>query len=87
MEQCDHSAPLEAMRIDPKAHLAERHRKNLLGGVTVIEGRASKAERSGSNELYCVGGRPKLAPASIRAIPYFAWDNRRPGPMAVWLPV
>lgn len=25
-------------------------------------------------------------PQTIRAIPYFAWANRRPGPMRVWLP-
>jgi uncharacterized protein len=25
-------------------------------------------------------------PATIRAIPYLAWANRRPGPMRVWLP-
>ena len=40
------------------------HRKDLLGGVTVIHGTAADGRR-------------------IMAVPYFAWDHRQPGPMAV----
>jgi hypothetical protein len=28
----------------------------------------------------------KMKRAKIRAVPYFLWDNRKPGAMAVWLP-
>ena len=28
---------------------------------------------------------PKTEPAAIKAVPYFAWDNRQPGEMLVWL--
>jgi DUF1680 family protein len=26
-----------------------------------------------------------MVPVQIRAVPYFAWDNRAPGEMLVWL--
>jgi DUF1680 family protein len=44
-------------------------REDLLGGVVVLSG---KARRSG-------------AEARFTAIPYFAWANRGPGEMAVWM--
>jgi DUF1680 family protein len=28
---------------------------------------------------------PALRPASLTAVPYFAWDNRGPGAMRVWI--
>jgi len=49
---------------DPK--FTAKHRGDLLGGVTVIEG----VDR---------GGR------KITAVPYYAWDHREPGDMAVWV--
>jgi DUF1680 family protein len=30
--------------------------------------------------------RAELRPVALTAIPYYAWANRDPGPMQVWLP-
>lgn len=49
----------------------------LLGGVTVLEGAAIRKSRPDS-----AGER-----VAIRMIPYYAWLNRRPGGMRVWLPL
>ena len=49
-------------------------RPELLGGVTVLKGKAQSLTRS--------------APATdvdFEAIPYFAWAHRGKGEMAVWL--
>ena len=46
-------------------------RADLLGGVVVLRGRALRDN-----------GRP----VSITAIPYYAWDNRKPGEMTIWIP-
>lgn len=54
--------------LDP-APLAQEHRPGLLGGVTVLTGRA----RTGPTD------------APLMAIPYYAWANRGRTPMAVWL--
>lgn len=49
---------------DPK--FTAEHRKDLLGGVTVITGVAKDGRK-------------------ITAVPYYAWDHRTPGEMAVWV--
>ncbi|MBV9390882.1 MAG: glycoside hydrolase family 127 protein, partial [Verrucomicrobia bacterium] len=44
---------------------------------------AAIREKSMSDQLY-ESEPPRETPASITAIPYFAWDNRSPGEMQVW---
>ncbi|HZP82647.1 MAG TPA: beta-L-arabinofuranosidase domain-containing protein, partial [Chthonomonadaceae bacterium] len=60
----------------------------LLGGVTVLRGRAAAPEY-GANSLYAPCLQPYRAatrPIDVTAIPYYAWANRDPGPMQVWMP-
>jgi len=52
------------------AALKAEHRAGLLGGVTVIRGKG------------LAGGK---RPADFTAVPYYAWQNRGVGQMAVWL--
>jgi DUF1680 family protein len=54
-------------------------RPNLLNGVEVITGRAIGFQRLPSGE---VASREQ----SFTAIPYYAWANRGPGEMTVWIP-
>ena len=63
------------------------HDPDLLGGVTVLRGRAGQREvRGWESRLY---GRsqvkPMAKPILITAVPYFAWANREPGQMLVWI--
>jgi DUF1680 family protein len=68
--------------------LKSRHDPALLGGVTVLEGKAEAVvERAWSGELY-----RELAPSTprdvpVRLIPYYAWGNRGPSEMTVWMPL
>ena len=51
----------------------------------VLQGTALAAEAEGwGDELYRRRPAP-AAPVRITAVPYFAWDNRAPGEMLVWL--
>lgn len=57
----------------------------LLGGVTVLNGTAYQAPRQAwTRSLY----QPSAGATSVdvQAIPYYAWDNREAGGMAVWFP-
>lgn len=68
--------------------LAPRHASGLLGGVTVLEGpMLARSAAAWGEALY----RPRTAAETkeIRGqlIPYFAWSNRGPSEMSVWLPV
>jgi DUF1680 family protein len=60
---------------------------DLLEGVAVLRGMALAPDERDWNDppqLYRAS-RPQLMPASFTAVPYYAWDNRQPGAMNVWL--
>ena len=63
---------------------------DLLGGVMTVrlDGRQASGPAS-DRRLYRPWRMHADAPAvpvALTAIPYFAWDNRDPAPMAVWMP-
>ena len=65
---------------------------SLLGGVVALDGGAEilAPDRTWEDRLYRTAcpepdGRPQAAPTTVRAVPYYAWANRDPGPMRVWL--
>jgi DUF1680 family protein len=59
---------------------------DLLGGVTVLAAPARALSLAG-DYLYRTrsGHSVPTRPATLTAIPYFAWANREPAPMQVWL--
>jgi len=76
VEAVDHGGQVGHLVLDAGARLTPEHRPKLLGGVTVLVGKA-KARLAGADAL---------RPVDMLAIPYYAWDNRAAGEMAVWLP-
>jgi DUF1680 family protein len=86
LEECDNPGVL-ALVLPPKARLTARRDPRLLGGVTVIEGQARRpVERGWRGRLYAPAALQRTRAVRFRAIPYFAWANRKPGAMTVWLP-
>jgi uncharacterized protein len=81
IEQCDYPEPIENLYLPETAPLAVRD----VGPYRVITGliRSAKPE-SWPGGLYAPA--PASHELSFRAIPYYAWDERRPGAMRVWLP-
>jgi DUF1680 family protein len=68
--------------------LRPRHDPALLGGVTVLEGRAEAwPEVKWSGQLY--RALPDMSPTAIdlKLIPYYAWGNRGRSEMTVWMPL
>ncbi len=86
LEQADHAAPVQRMLLPPGAPLTAAFEPDLLGGVGVITGEALAVGDAGWEGALYRAERPQLEPCAIKAIPYFAWDNREAGPMQVWLP-
>jgi DUF1680 family protein len=85
LEQADHDVPLHHILLPAQADLTPRFAPDLLGGVTVLEGRAvALVDSDWEGTLYRITP-PQTRPCAIRAIPYYAWDNRAAGAMAVWL--
>jgi uncharacterized protein len=86
LEGCDQPEALLSLYLPADAELKAEKEKNLLGGVTAITGSAElAAERDWARRLYQPAAVARRIP--ITAIPYYAWDNRKPGAMRVWLPV
>lgn len=77
LEGIDNNGRVRNLCLPKQAKVSARFDKDLLGGVTVIDGEALAVSRMGE----------KLAtkPVAFRAVPYFAWDNRDPGQMIVWI--
>lgn len=77
--------------IDPTAEFAVEHWDDALGGVTVLRttGVVERVDPGWADQLYRpVGAGPRRAaaePLRLTLVPYFAWANREPGPMEVWL--
>ncbi len=85
LEACDQTAPLDSLYIPSDTAFQADMANDLLGGVVVVKGRAEVAnDADWSHRLY--QAVPPMRQVAFTAIPYYAWDNRKPGTMRVWLP-
>jgi DUF1680 family protein len=68
--------------------LASRFDRNVLDGIVVLEGKALAGNAiNWDGQLYREHQPTTLQPTNVRFIPYFAWANRGPAEMTVWLPL
>jgi DUF1680 family protein len=70
VEGVDNDGSVLDLAVPDGASFTAEHKTDLLGGVTVL--RADAADLKGQAR-------------KMTAIPYYAWSNRGPGEMAVWL--
>ncbi|MDQ0471067.1 glycoside hydrolase family 127 protein [Labrys wisconsinensis] len=85
LEAVDNPVPPSRIRLPRQARFEARFEPDLLGGATVLAGEAeAEAVQDWDGALYR-SEPPAAEPVPIRAVPYFAWDNREPGEMQVWL--
>jgi DUF1680 family protein len=85
LEEEDNGRNLNALYLPREAELQAQWEEELLGGVMTIVGSARRRmENNRDGELYYTNA-PHDEAVSIKAIPYFAWDNRKPGEMLMWM--
>jgi DUF1680 family protein len=78
---------IENVRIERDAKWKARDEGNLLHGVTVLETQARvMSQTKDPKALYRRVPAVKADAILLRLIPYYAWCNRGPGEMSVWLP-
>lgn len=77
-EAVDNGGRVLNLVVPDDARFEAEHRADLLGGVTVIRGKVCAAARK--------DGQVVAEPADFTAVPYYAWNHRGIGEMAVWLP-
>ena len=82
LEAADHDANVLNIILPREPELEAQFEKNLLGGVATITGRGEV------HDLAITDGnmQQRIRALDVKAIPYYAWDNRSPGAMKVWIP-
>jgi uncharacterized protein len=91
LEQADQGdAPVAELEIDAAAAPAARWDPGLLEGVVTVRARGYQVDTSSwRGRLYRPVGSdlsPRRRPVELTTIPYYAWANRGPGAMRVWIP-
>jgi DUF1680 family protein len=84
VEATDNAAPLNTVTLSASESIEIRQEPDLLGGVVTLKGKA-KADAADWNGTLYRSTPPEAADIELKAVPYFAWDNREPGEMLVWL--
>jgi DUF1680 family protein len=79
VESVDNGERVFDLVLPPDALLGVEFRPHLLGGVAVVAGTAVVVSKDAA-------GKAVKAPRPFLAVPYYAWGNRGPGQMLVWLP-
>jgi len=71
LEAVDHpEVDVLKVSLPRRAELSAEHRPTLLGGVTVLHAKGKDSRHRG---------------VALTAVPYYAWQNRGPGAMTVWV--
>ena len=91
IEQADNpEADVWDILLPDDSALTPEWRADLLGGVMTLRGPAVALDgEEWEGALYAVyqpTPTETLRPIILTAIPYYAWANREPGPMLVWIP-
>jgi DUF1680 family protein len=89
VEQADQEAPVYDLEINPRGPLSAEFRPDLLDGVAVVNGFGYQIDHTfWQGRLYRPYGEPHatMRPVNLTAIPVYAWANRGPHAMKIWLP-
>ncbi|WP_137935094.1 glycoside hydrolase family 127 protein [Mesorhizobium comanense] len=85
VEATDNTGRLHRLKLPRTAAIEAHDEPALLGGVVTLSAEALADAGDGwQNGLYR-SDPPASVETRLTAIPYFAWDNREPGEMLVWL--
>ncbi|MBI4551350.1 MAG: glycoside hydrolase family 127 protein, partial [Candidatus Latescibacteria bacterium] len=86
LEEIDHDTNVHAIQLPADAPLTTDFEPGLLHGVCVIRGEARVQKASAwDGRLYRPVQLARTRPVALTAVPYYAWNNRGPGTMTVWI--
>ena len=84
LEETDVHQHLHQVVLPDTSEVTAHFEPSLLEGVIVLTAQGRYDLPSDSMALYS-GEPPDTEAVSVTAVPYYAWDNREPGEMRVWL--
>jgi uncharacterized protein len=85
LEGTDHPVPLDQTCLPADAVFNPEFHPDLLDGVTILRTTARSIPSEAWQSALYQSDTPTGAPVQLTAIPYYAWDNRAPGEMLVWI--
>jgi DUF1680 family protein len=86
IEEVDNGKDLAAIALPAEARLTARYDPKLLGGVIAITGKAARLDAMDwKDTLYRPVGKTRRRTVHLKAVPYYAWANRKSGEMLVWM--
>jgi len=88
LEEADNGGLLSDIRLPRGAKLEASLEPGLLGGVVTLAGEALRSSGDWGGDLYRDEDEARPEPARkvrIKAVPYYAWDNRGENEMRVWI--
>ncbi|MER9606236.1 glycoside hydrolase family 127 protein [Mesorhizobium sp. M0243] len=85
VEASDNDSQPHRLTLPRTATIEAQQRPELLGGVVTLSTAALADVPDGWQDGLYRPEPPTTAETRLTAIPYFAWDNREPGEMLVWL--
>ncbi|WP_416841786.1 glycoside hydrolase family 127 protein [Haloferax sp. DFSO52] len=85
-ESIDAENQLHRYAVSTETDIKASHQKDLLSGVTTLTVDSEVSTSDGwDSALYRPDEETSREAAKLELIPYYAWDNRDPGKMNVWL--
>ncbi|WP_027146463.1 glycoside hydrolase family 127 protein [Mesorhizobium sp. WSM3626] len=85
VEATDNDTSLHRLTLPRTAGIEAHDEPDLLGGVVTLSATAQADAGDGWRDGLYRSEPPAKVEMRLTAIPYFAWDNREPGEMLVWL--
>jgi uncharacterized protein len=82
-EEIDNGDRLDRLAIYPEKDFEVKRENSELGEIVALSAPGSREELEESLLYSC--SQPGTKPCEIKMIPYYAWDNRSPGEMLIWL--
>ncbi len=83
LEQVDNGPELDAVTLPTDANFSPEDRPDLLDGIVALTGPGIR-EQTRTDRLYA-DEAPAKQQINVIAVPYYAWNNRGPGEMLVWI--
>ncbi|GLS22447.1 hypothetical protein GCM10007874_54650 [Labrys miyagiensis] len=85
VEEVDNRGGLSALSLPVDTALKIVDEPSLLGGIVSLTATGEAELADDWNGGLYRSAPPRKTSAEVKAVPYFAWDNREPGEMLVWL--
>jgi DUF1680 family protein len=86
LEQTDHAEDIFRINLPREAVLDPRSAPDILDGMLVVRATAGLGPAVCALYERLADGRAASEPVELTAVPYFAWANREPGAVRVWIP-